>query len=140
LLMARLNGIPRADVADWELAADPREVARARALVRGRLRDWGLDAGAGAADVAETAELLVGEVVTNAVRHAHGGPVRLRMVRAGALLVEVSDDDHGVPVLLDAGPEDEGGRGMRIVSRLAREWGTSRSARGKTVWFEQALP
>ncbi|WP_031518145.1 ATP-binding SpoIIE family protein phosphatase [Streptomyces sp. NRRL F-5123] len=134
LLMARLNGIPRSDVAEWELAAEPREVARARSLVRGRLDGWGL------AEAAETAELLVGEVVTNAVRHAHDGPVRLRMVRADALLVEVSDDDHGVPVLLSAGPEDEGGRGVRIVSRLAREWGTSRSARGKTVWFEQALP
>ncbi|SHM57682.1 SpoIIE family protein phosphatase [Actinacidiphila paucisporea] len=134
LLMARLNGIPREDVAAWELAADPAEVARARSLVRETLREWEL------ADVAETAELLVGEVVTNAVRHAHDRPVGLRLVRADALLVEVSDDDHGVPVLLSAGPEDEGGRGMRIVSRLAREWGTSRSAQGKTVWFEQALP
>jgi serine phosphatase RsbU (regulator of sigma subunit)/anti-sigma regulatory factor (Ser/Thr protein kinase) len=135
LLMARLNGIPRSDVAGWELAADPREAGRARALVRGQLAAWGLD-GAG-----ETAELLVGEVVANALRHAGGSPVRLRVVRAaGALLVEVSDDDHGVPVLLDAGPEDEGGRGMRVVSRLASQWGTSRSGRGKTVWFEQALP
>ncbi|MFG1811829.1 SpoIIE family protein phosphatase [Streptomyces sp. NPDC049040] len=134
LLMARLNGIPRQDVAAWELAPDPSEVGRARALVRDTLRAWGLD------EVGETAELLVGEVVTNAVRHAHDRPVELRMVRADALLVEVSDDDHGVPVLLSAGPEDEGGRGMRIVSRLAREWGTSRSAQGKTVWFEQALP
>lgn len=135
LLMARLNGIPRSDVAAWELAADPREAGRARALVRGQLAEWGL------AGAAETAELLVGEVVANALRHTGGSPVRLRVVRAaGALLVEVSDDDHGMPVLLDAGPEDEGGRGMRIVSRLAGEWGTSRSGRGKTVWFEQALP
>ncbi|CAG6396203.1 SpoIIE family protein phosphatase [Streptomyces cocklensis] len=134
LLMARLNGIPRQDVAAWELAADPAEVGRARSLVRDTLRAWELT------EVAETAELLVGEVVTNAVRHAHDRPVGLRLVRADALLVEVSDDDHGVPVLLSAGPEDEGGRGMRIVSRLAREWGTSRSAQGKTVWFEQALP
>ncbi len=107
---------------------------RARSLVRGTLRAWNL------AEGSETAELLVGEVVTNAVRHAHARPVGLRVVRADALLVEVSDDDHGVPVLLGAGPEDEYGRGMRIVSRLAREWGTSRSAQGKTVWFEQALP
>ena len=135
LLMARLGGIPRSDVAAWELAADPREAGRARALVRGQLAAWGLDEAGG------TAELLVGEVVANALRHTGGSPVRLRVVRAaGALLVEVSDDDHGMPVLLDAGPEDEGGRGLRIVSRLAGQWGASRSGRGKTVWFEQALP
>ncbi|HEY3479963.1 MAG TPA: ATP-binding protein, partial [Streptomyces sp.] len=115
-------------------AIDPREVARARALVRDTLRDWGL------AEMAETAQQLVGEVVTNAVRHAHTRAVGLRLVRADALLCEVSDDDHAVPVLLSAGPDDEGGRGMRIVSRLAREWGTSRSSHGKTVWFEQPLP
>ncbi|SEG14017.1 Serine phosphatase RsbU, regulator of sigma subunit [Actinacidiphila yanglinensis] len=134
LLMARLNGIPRDDVAAWELAADPREAARARGLTRAALRGWGLDA------LGETAELLVDELVVNALRHARTGRVGLRLVRAGALLCEVSDDDHTVPVLLGAGPEDEGGRGMRIVSRLAREWGTSRSAHGKTVWCELTLP
>jgi anti-sigma regulatory factor (Ser/Thr protein kinase) len=134
LLMARLNGIPREDVASWERDADPREAARARGLVRETLRRWDL------AELSETAELLVGEVVTNAIRHAHTRRVGLRLVRAGALLCEVSDDDHAVPVLLAAGPQDEGGRGMRIVSRLAGEWGTSRSADGKTVWFEQKLP
>jgi serine phosphatase RsbU (regulator of sigma subunit) len=134
LLMARLNGIPREDVATWELDVDPREAGRARRLVRQTLHGWGLDA------LAETAELLVGEVVANALRHARTSRVGLRLVRAGALLCEVADDDHAVPVLLSAGPDDEGGRGMRIVSRLAREWGTSRTARGKTVWFEQTLP
>jgi serine phosphatase RsbU (regulator of sigma subunit)/anti-sigma regulatory factor (Ser/Thr protein kinase) len=134
LLMARLNGIPRADVAAWELDIDPREVSRARELVRDTLRGWDL------AEVSETAELLVGEIVTNAVRHAHTRRVGLRLVRAADLLCEVSDDEHAVPVLLSAGPQDEGGRGLRIVSRLARTWGTSRSAQGKTVWFEQTLP
>ncbi|WP_329363505.1 SpoIIE family protein phosphatase [Streptomyces sp. NBC_00669] len=134
LLMARLNGIPRGDVAAWELANDPREAARARGLVRAALHGWGLDA------IGESAELLVDELVTNALRHARTDRVSLRLVRAGALLCEVGDDDHAVPVLLSAGAEDEGGRGMRIVSRLAREWGTSRSAHGKTVWCELALP
>ncbi|MFJ1585798.1 SpoIIE family protein phosphatase [Streptomyces sp. NPDC088197] len=134
LLMARLNGIPRHDVMTWELEPDPREVARARRLVRETLLGWDL------VEMSETAELLVGEVVTNAVRHAHTRRIGLRLVRAGALLCEVTDDDHAVPVLLSAGPDDEGGRGMRIVSRLAREWGTSRFAQGKSVWFEQPLP
>ncbi|MFD9482437.1 SpoIIE family protein phosphatase [Streptomyces sp. NPDC059991] len=134
LLMARLNGIAREDVADWPLAIDAREVARARRLVGDQLRDWGLD------EVAETVELLVSEVVTNAVRHAHSHQVRLRMVRAESLRCEVVDDDHTLPMLLHAGPLDEAGRGLRVVSRLAREWGTSRTGEGKTVWFEVSLP
>ncbi|PKV88796.1 SpoIIE family protein phosphatase [Streptomyces sp. TLI_146] len=134
LLMARLNGIAREDVAEWSLAIDAREVARARGLVVGRLREWGLE------EVAETVELLVSEVVTNAVRHAHSHRVRLRMVRAESLRCEVVDDDHTLPMLLHAGPLDEAGRGLRVVSRLAREWGTSRTGEGKTVWFEVPLP
>ncbi len=63
----------------------------------------------------------------------------LRLVRTDALLCEVSDDDHALPQMLSAADDDEFGRGLRVVSRLAREWGTSRTATGKTVWFEQTL-
>lgn len=133
LLMARLNGIPSDDVAQWRLALDPEEVGRARRLVRERLLRWDLP------HAVETAELLVSEAVTNAVRHAHTHHVVLRLVRTEALLCEVSDDDHELPALLSAGPDDECGRGLRVISELAREWGTSRTRQGKTVWFEQAL-
>ncbi|RSO11656.1 PAS sensor protein [Streptomyces sp. WAC 06783] len=134
LLMARLNGIAQEDVAEWRLAIDAREAGRARRLVRAQLARWGLRA------ASETAELLVSEVVTNAVRHAHTQHVLLRLVRTEALLCEVSDDDHALPQMLSAADDDEFGRGLRVVSRLAREWGTSRTATGKTVWFEQNLP
>lgn len=134
LLLARLNGIAREDVAEWRLDADPREVGRARRLVREQLALWGLS------EVAETVELLVSEVVTNGVRHAHGHRVELRLVRSEALLCEVVDDDHALPTLLSAGPGDEAGRGLRVVDALAREWGTSRTGGGKTVWFDVALP
>jgi serine phosphatase RsbU (regulator of sigma subunit)/anti-sigma regulatory factor (Ser/Thr protein kinase) len=134
LLMARLNGIDAESVAAWELSLEPREAARARRLVRGQLRSWGL------AGVTATMELLVSEVVTNAVRHAHGRRAELRLVRAGSLLCEVADEDHTLPTLRDARPDDELGRGLRVVSSLAREWGTSRTTDGKTVWFEMALP
>ncbi|MFI6051432.1 SpoIIE family protein phosphatase [Streptomyces violascens] len=134
LLMARLNGITRENVAEWRLDADPREVGRARRLVREQLAHWGLS------DVAETVELLVSEVVTNGIRHTHGRQVELRLVRAEALLCEVVDDDHTLPTLLSAGPRDEAGRGLRVVSALAREWGTSRTGNGKTVWFDVELP
>ncbi|MGW4870793.1 SpoIIE family protein phosphatase [Streptomyces chartreusis] len=134
LLMARLNGIEPEDVAAWRIGLGPEEVGRARAVVREQLHDWGL------AHLADTAELLVSELVTNAVRHSHGRPVELRLVRGDTLLCEVDDDDHDLPTLLSAGPLDDAGRGLRVVSMLAREWGTSRTSAGKTVWFELTLP
>ncbi|MEV5550354.1 SpoIIE family protein phosphatase [Streptomyces sp. NPDC052309] len=134
LLMARLNGIEPDAVAEWRLAREPAEVRRARAAVREQLHDWGL------AKLAGPAELLAGELVTNAVRHAHARPVGLRLVRGDTLLCEVDDDDHELPTLRSAGPEDEAGRGLRVVSTLAREWGASRTKAGKTVWFELTLP
>ncbi|MDT0463014.1 SpoIIE family protein phosphatase [Streptomyces gibsoniae] len=134
LLMARLNGIEPEDVAVWRLAPEPVEVGRARSVVREQLHEWGLGA------LADNAELMVSELVTNAVRHAHGRRVELRLVRGDTLLCEVDDDDHTLPTLLHAGPGDEFGRGLRVVSTLAREWGTSRTSAGKTAWFELTLP
>ncbi|CAM5345712.1 GAF domain-containing protein OS=Streptomyces alboniger OX=132473 GN=CP975_30000 PE=4 SV=1 [Streptomyces alboniger] len=134
LLMARLNGIAGEDVAHWRFALDPREVGRARELVRGQLRAWSLQT------LTDTTELLVSELLTNVVRHSRSSRVDLRLVRSGTLMCEVEDDNHTLPTLLDAGPGDESGRGLRVISALAREWGTSRTNYGKTVWFELALP
>ncbi|MGR4847985.1 SpoIIE family protein phosphatase [Streptomyces sp. LARHCF252] len=134
LLMARLNGIEPDDVAEWRLSLDPAEAGRARAVVREQLHDWGL------AKLVTPAELLVSELVTNAVRHSHARPVELRLVRGDTLLCEVDDDDHELPTLLSSGSLDDGGRGLRVVSTLSREWGTSRTKAGKTVWFELTLP
>ncbi|MFF2501976.1 SpoIIE family protein phosphatase [Streptomyces sp. NPDC058067] len=134
LLMARLNGIAPEDVARWSVAPEPAEVPRVRALVRDQLTRWGLAA------LAPTAELLAGELVANAVRHARTRTVEVRLVRSGTLVCEVEDDDQRLPTLLSAGPGDEFGRGLRVVSALASEWGTSRTGSGKTVWCELALP
>ncbi|MFG2966073.1 SpoIIE family protein phosphatase [Streptomyces sp. NPDC048288] len=130
LLMARLNGIEPEDVAEWRLALDPAEVRRARVVVREQLHDWDL------ARLTEPAELMVSELVTNAIRHSHSRPVQLRLIRGETLLCEVDDDDHILPTLLGTDPGAETGRGLRVVSTLAREWGTSRTSAGKTVWFE----
>jgi anti-sigma regulatory factor (Ser/Thr protein kinase) len=132
--MARLNGIESEDVAEWRLTLDPVEVGRARAVVREQLHVWGLSV------LADNAELMVGELVTNAVRHAHSHRIELRLVRGDTLLCEVDDDDHTLPMLVSAGPGDEFGRGLRLVSALSREWGASRTGAGKTVWFELTLP
>ncbi|MFR9788034.1 SpoIIE family protein phosphatase [Streptomyces sp. MB22_4] len=133
LLMARLNGIPAEHVAEWWLRNEPREVGRARRLVREQLLAWGLP------QTVETAELLVSEVVSNAVQHAEGDRVGLRVVRTDALLFEVTDDEPALPAMIAAGPRDEYGRGLRVVSRLAREWGASATGHRKTVWFEQPV-
>ncbi|MFF9092109.1 SpoIIE family protein phosphatase [Streptomyces sp. NPDC014802] len=133
LLMARLNGIPADHIAEWRLRRDPREVSRARRLVHDQLLHWGHE------DAVETARLLVSEVVTNAVRHTGGRSIGLRLVLADALLVEVTDEEAELPALLEGGRLQEHGRGLRVVSRLAREWGASAQGHGKTVWFEQAL-
>ncbi|WP_215450572.1 SpoIIE family protein phosphatase [Streptomyces sp. ATCC 21386] len=134
LLMARLSGIEPEDVAEWRLAPDPVEVARARAAVREQLCVWGLDT------LGDTTALLAGELVTNAVRHARGRRIELRLVRGDTLLCEVYDDDPTLPTLLSAALTDEHGRGLRVLTTLAREWGTSRTGAGKTVWFELTLP
>ncbi len=82
----------------------------------------------------QTAELLVSELVTNAVR-ATARPITVRLLRTDSLLCEVSDDDHRLPRLREPGRDDEDGRGLFLVNHLAERWGTSRVAGGKTVWF-----
>lgn len=134
LLLARLNGIAPEDVAEWSLAHAPAEAGRARAAVREQLHVWDLAA------LADNAALLAGELVTNALRHARGRRIALRLVRGDTLLCEVDDDDPTLPTLLGADPVEEFGRGLRVISTLARAWGTSRTGAGKTVWFELTTP
>ncbi|MFC1410299.1 SpoIIE family protein phosphatase [Streptacidiphilus sp. N1-12] len=133
LLIARFDGIPPQDVMSWSLQLDPTEVQRARRMVREQLLQWGLD------ELAETAALLVSELVTNALRVARDR-VELQLMRVGKLLVEVSDDDHNLPSLEPSEALDEDGRGLGLVSSLSARWGTSRKAVGKVVWFELPLP
>jgi anti-sigma regulatory factor (Ser/Thr protein kinase) len=98
---------------------------------------WRLDR-----ELTETALLLVSELATNAIRHG-APPVRLALsFREGKLRVEVTDSSPELPRLGDPGPEQVGGRGLQIVQQLAARWGAygSRSALGKTVWFEMLPP
>lgn len=133
LLVAKFEGIAPEDVVKWTLRLDESEVATARDLTRRQLAAWGLDR------LSDTAELLVSELVTNAIRAA-SYEVELRLMRVGKLLVEVSDDNHNLPQLQRADADDERGRGLALVSHLSRRWGTSRKAVGKVVWFELPLP
>ncbi|WP_052397014.1 SpoIIE family protein phosphatase [Streptomyces sp. NRRL F-5123] len=133
LLVARFEGIPPRDVVQWRLRVDESDVARARDLTRRQLDCWGLQR------LSETTELLVSELVTNAIRAA-SYEVELRLMRVGKLLVEVSDDNHNLPQLQRAEADDVEGRGLALVSHMSTRWGTSRKAVGKVVWFELPLP
>jgi len=133
LLMARLCGIPARDVAHWILEATRETPARARRLVRTVLAHWGLSR------YTETTELLVSELVTNAIRRA-SRPINLRLLRTSTLLCEVSDDDPQPPVLRKPEVTADSGRGLYLVSKLASSWGVGRLPTGKVVWFKLVLP
>ncbi|MFI8458014.1 SpoIIE family protein phosphatase [Kitasatospora sp. NPDC085464] len=133
LLVARFDGVAPSEVATWDLTVDQREVRRARSLVREKLAGWHLEA------LSDTTELLVSELVTNAVRVARDR-VQLQLIRVDKLLVEVSDDNHNLPSLEPAEQLGETGRGLTLVTKLAERWGTARKAVGKVVWFELPLP
>ncbi|MCK7625123.1 SpoIIE family protein phosphatase [Streptomyces sp. RS10V-4] len=133
LLLVRTRELDTRQIAAWELPAEPAAVATARELATGQLAAWGL------AELAYAAELVVSELVTNAVRHA-SGPVHLRLLRDLALVTEVSDTGHTSPHLRHSASDDEGGRGLFIVAQLVERWGTRYTPSGKTIWTEQEFP
>ncbi|QIP87976.1 SpoIIE family protein phosphatase [Streptomyces sp. Tu 2975] len=133
LLLARVSVSPEGSVVDREFPADVRVVSDARALVAERLTVWGLD------ELVFTTELIVSELLTNAIRYA-GGPVRVRLIRDQRLVCEVSDPSETQPHLRRARLTDEGGRGLFLIAQLAHRWGSRNTAAGKTIWTEQLLP
>jgi anti-sigma regulatory factor (Ser/Thr protein kinase) len=90
----------------------------------------------GRSDAVDTAALLVSEVATNAVLHAYGREVRVRVLGGARLRVEVFDGSPVLPVQRHAAPGAEGGRGMALVEALAVRWGVEARPTGKTFWFE----
>ncbi len=133
LLVARLSRISQDRHVSWKLASKLTAARRARSLIRSPLRRWGL------ADLIPLAELVISELVTNAVRYAQG-TIGLRLVFEGGLFIEVLDDSAAVPRLRHAEDDDERGRGLQVVSQLAHRWGTRRSGAGKIVWCELTVP
>lgn len=133
LLLARTHALPVECVADWTLPCDASVVGTARRLVDGQLAAWSLD------EAAFTTEIIVSELVTNAIRYGKG-PVRLRLIHdRGRLLSEVTDANSASPHLRQAGESDEGGRGLLIVMQLSTRWGVRHSRQDKTIWSEQEL-
>ncbi|MGR6998983.1 SpoIIE family protein phosphatase [Yinghuangia aomiensis] len=131
LLLARTGTLAADAIAEWELPADLAVVSHARQLVTRRLAAWGMD------ELAYATELVVSELVTNAIRYA-GGPVNLRLLRDEILVCEVADPSNTQPRLRRARDTDEGGRGLFLVAQLTARWGSRYRTSGKTIWAEQA--
>ncbi|MEU3186060.1 SpoIIE family protein phosphatase [Streptomyces sp. NPDC006923] len=132
LLIARTRILHADQVACWDLPPDPAVVARAREQVSSQLIAWGLE------DIGFTTELVVSELVTNAIRYADA-PIQLRLIRDRVLISEVSDATSTSPHLRRARAFDEGGRGLFLVAQLSQRWGSRQTPHGKTIWAEQPV-
>ncbi|GAB7029670.1 SpoIIE family protein phosphatase [Streptomyces platensis] len=132
LLVARTRLLPPDRIAEWEVPADPAAVAEARANLTRQLMEWGLE------EEVFTTELILSELVTNAIVYA-SGPIGVRLLYDRTLICEVSDSSSTAPHLRFAAGEDEGGRGLFLVARMAGRWGTRYTSEGKIIWAELAL-
>ncbi|MEH0447810.1 MULTISPECIES: SpoIIE family protein phosphatase [unclassified Streptomyces] len=133
LLIARTHALPPDRIADWDVPPDPAAVAGVRAAATEQLDAWGLS------ELAFGMELVLSELVTNAVRYGCE-PIHVRLIHDRTLTCEVTDGSSTSPHLRYAATTDEGGRGLFLVSQLTERWGTRYTPRGKVIWAEQALP
>lgn len=133
LLVARTHALDPDHVATMDLPPDPAAVSGARRFASDVLATWGLD------DLSFTTELVVSELVTNAIRYGKS-PIQLRLILQSTLTCEVSDASSTAPHLRRARIFDEGGRGLLLVAQCAERWGTRHGREGKVIWAEQALP
>ncbi|MCA1713096.1 MAG: ATP-binding protein [Actinobacteria bacterium] len=112
----------------------PSSVRLARHAVRRLCRTWR------ATPAADDAELAVSELFGNAVRAGAGKRATLRVSwTPRRLRVEVHDESALQPAVREAGPDDEGGRGLWLIRELAVRWGADTLPEGKCVWAEFAL-
>ncbi|MFJ2033336.1 ATP-binding protein [Streptosporangium sp. NPDC087985] len=131
-LAAQAIRVARVRRASWVLFSDASSASTARRLIRAQLADWGYD------EQSEIAELLVSELVTNALLHGWGEPVLTLSSQDGTLRCEVEDENPAPPRVAGESEDDESGRGMLLVDLLSHSWGTGHPRRGagKAVWFE----
>ncbi|MGW7577487.1 SpoIIE family protein phosphatase [Streptomyces sp. NPDC054765] len=132
LLVARTRLLDPGRVAEWDVSSDPAAVAPVRSACLRTLESWGLAASA------FTTELILSELITNAIRYG-AQPIRVRLLYDRALICEVSDGTSASPHLRRAATTDEGGRGLFLVAQFAQRWGTRYTPNGKVIWTEQSL-
>ncbi|MFF3730613.1 SpoIIE family protein phosphatase [Streptomyces sp. NPDC002476] len=132
LLVAHTRTLDPDHVAQWSVDTDPAAVAGVRKNVAGWLTEHGLD------EEAFTTELILSELVTNALRYGTG-PIGVRLLYDRSLICEVSDTSNTSPHLRYAATTDEGGRGLFLVAQFAERWGTRYTETGKVIWSEQTV-
>ncbi|MEU9253451.1 SpoIIE family protein phosphatase [Streptomyces sp. NPDC048270] len=133
LLVARTRTLGPDRVAQWDVPPDPSAVGVVRNAAAGKLEEWGLG------ELGFATELILSELVTNALRHGRA-PVRVRLLHDHTLTCEVWDGSSTAPHLRYAATTDEGGRGLFLVAQLSEHWGTRYTPEGKVIWAEQVLP
>ncbi|MGY4922366.1 SpoIIE family protein phosphatase [Streptomyces sp. 900105755] len=133
LIVARTRALGADRIAEWQVPADPAAVSEVRSRVTRQLAEWELD------ELSFTTELILSELVTNAIRHGRA-PIGVRLLRDRTLICEVSDGSTTSPHLRYAASTDEGGRGLFLVAQMAERWGTRYTPAGKVIWAEQPLP
>jgi signal transduction histidine kinase len=124
-----------ARTAPLNLGPIPTSPRTARASARAQVSAWGRP------DLAGDVEQIVSELTANAVQasRAAGSPLALRMILTTAsVIVEVLDYAPGVPAPRQPDGESESGRGLLLVSAIARDWGWTPAQNGKIVWAEVA--
>ncbi|WP_443074092.1 SpoIIE family protein phosphatase [Streptomyces sp. NBC_01456] len=132
LLVARTRRLDPAHVAEWEVPRDPAAVGPVRNACVRQLAEWGLQ------PLAFGTELILSELITNAIRHG-AEPIHVRLLHTRTLICEVSDGSSTSPHIRQAKDTDEEGRGLFLVAQFAEQWGTRYSPRGKTIWAAQAI-
>ncbi|MEU2236080.1 ATP-binding SpoIIE family protein phosphatase [Streptomyces vietnamensis] len=133
LLVARTRALDHDHVALLDLPSDPAAVSGARRFTSAKLAEWGLE------ELSFSTELVVSELVTNAIRYGRS-PVQLRLILQDTLTCEVSDASSTAPHMRRARTFDEGGRGLLLVAQFAGRWGARYHREGKVIWAEQTLP
>ncbi|MEU1790939.1 ATP-binding protein [Streptomyces sparsogenes] len=116
--------------------AEPPQLALLRHTVRAQLAAWGMS------PLADEAQLVVTELASNVIKHVGEGTAATLVldVDADQLRVELHDKSQSEPRWLPAGCDEECGRGLHLLVGMAAAWGTIRTAAGKAVWCELALP
>ena len=119
--------------AELALPAEPKSASRARHFVTKQLSNWDLS------HLEPIAALLLTELVTNAVIHAHTELVVRISVEDDVLRLFVMDGSTRLPRPRHNSVEATTGRGLRLVEGLSRGWGAELSDSGKTMWCELPL-
>lgn len=124
--------MPTPQTAERDFAAATSSVREARRFMTGCLEAWDRSS------VLWTAQLLLGELATNAVLHAGeaGFSVQVAALPDGSVRLEVRDSSARPPRVRDYGTSSTTGRGVALVAQLARGWGVTPDGSGKVVWCE----